>query len=854
MATLTTWRIGRMASTFAFVVLIGLAHPRDATALPIDSIRLSRIASITTAEIELGCAMRYLDHTAFGGGTELRVRLALGYDCINALRSTRSAIHRPPGRRMAYLSTVEFETIAASEAIISLYFERPVSFDVRQTSNQYLLTISVDTDPQIPIGEPVAMPPTTAATAPKPDLPRNSGLSRVVQRALPRDRDRFVLRLSELSELGAVEYQSLSRFDSSFLYANTVLLNGREWRELRLGFFETEAAAMLVLNDLRSVFPSAWISIATPDEQAMAKKHRLSESEDGLRSDAALVRPPVVSSAEQLVPLPADRVAALMADAKDALLRGDFGQSSKIYTRLLQQAEGSHRQTAREFLGVARQKNGQVALAKAEFESYLSEFPDAPGARRVQQRLATLAAATSRPDVQSVVRQVPHQSTNWNFDGAVSQYYFRGVNLTRDDEPDVLSQSELLSQANFSASRRGDRFDLLLRGNVGYLHEFMDNDSGSQARSSYLYFDIRDNELDIEARLGRQTQHRAGVPGRFDGMHVGYGLWRNLEVAVTAGFPVDSPRFLADPKHYFYGASAGLNNIAEVLDVSVFTNLQTIDGIPDRRAIGADAQYNIGRLNIFGLVDYDASYNVINNALIVGNWRVNDRLTFNGRYQGGAGPFLTTRNAIIGQPVNTIDALMETYSEGQLRRLARNRTAQVRFGSAGLSAQLSQRWHLNADINYSEYGSTIASGGVAAFPATGPQYIYSGQLLGSSLLKAGDSIVFSFRHRKTRDSDANTAILDMRFPLGDGLRINPRLAVTLEKNRRSMAGEAQQWIANPMLRVYYSWRGRYRIEFEVGGHWSDQELPTPVATPAAVAGSIETSLYYLQLGYSMDFR
>ena len=69
-----------------------------------------------------------------------------------------------------------------------------------------------------------------------------------------------------------------------------------------------------------------------------------------------------------------------------------------------------------------------------------------------------------------------------------------------------------------------------------------------------------------------------------------------------------------------------------------------------------------------------------------------------------------------------------------------------------------------------------------------------------------------------------------------------------------MAGEAQQWIVNPMLRVYYSWRGRYRIEFEVGGHWSDQELPPPVATPAAVAGSIQTSLYYLQLGYSMDFR
>ena len=58
-----------------------LLLPGLAAADPIDRIRLSRIASETTTEIELGCAMRYLNHTPTGGGSEVRVRLELGYDC-----------------------------------------------------------------------------------------------------------------------------------------------------------------------------------------------------------------------------------------------------------------------------------------------------------------------------------------------------------------------------------------------------------------------------------------------------------------------------------------------------------------------------------------------------------------------------------------------------------------------------------------------------------------------------------------------------------------------------------------------------------------------------------------------------
>ena len=47
---------------------------------------------------------------------------------------------------------------------------------------------------------------------------------------------------------------------------------------------------------------------------------------------------------------------------------------------------------AQELLGLAREKNGQTAHAKAEYQRYLALYPDADGAARVRQRLAALLA------------------------------------------------------------------------------------------------------------------------------------------------------------------------------------------------------------------------------------------------------------------------------------------------------------------------------------------------------------------------------------------------------------------------------------------------------------------------------
>lgn len=838
----------RAAGVISGITLLALCG--TASSAPIDHVRLSRTGSVTTVEIELGCAMHYRDHSPPEGGIELRVQVELGQDCINALRNTPSARYRPVGAQLARMTNVDFDSVGRNQAMITLRFDGPVRYRLHQTANRYLLTLLVQPSAGT---QPATPAPLAETVTPPSDVPvtRAPDPARRVHRPQPAEHDKFVIRLRELQSATDVDRDTLRGIRSHVIYTNEVVLSGQRWVELRMGFFDTEEAALSALRGVRTSFPDAWITIAAPAEQAIAQQQRLPEPEDV----PTRAPPPAAAKSDPESPALEDsRVAELMVEAKSAIVRSDYDRSIRIYTKLLEESHGTHRREAREFLGVARQKNGQLAHAKAEFKAYLAEFPDGPGTGRVRQRLAALA---DTPVAAMTTNRPVHETTPdglWQYQGGVSQFYLRGVDLSRDDEADRLAESALLSQADFYVTRRGERFDLLARGNISYLYEFADNGRDNQGRVSFAYIDLIDNHSNTSARIGRQTQYQGGILGRFDGAQISYSPWSDITLNVNAGLPVDTPRYLSSTDHYFFGGSIEIADFINLFDFSVFANLQTIDGISDRQAVGADAHYHHGALNIVGLIDYDASYNVINNAMVTGSWRFNDRLTLSGRYQGGAAPFLTTRNAIIGQPVQTVAALQEIYSEGQIRRLARNRTAEFRSWSTSLTAELSERWNVNTGMNYNEYGATTASGGVAAFPATGPMYDWHIHLLGASVIKTADSVNFGYRRRETRNDDANMIFADLRFPIGEGLRINPRVAVTRQQRFRSGVGATEQWVVDPMLRVIYRWRHRYRVEFEMGGRWSDEELPADALLPDPQSvESIETSAYYLHVGYWMDF-
>ena len=842
------------------VILIVICAAPPVFGQAIEGVRVSRSHDTSIVENELGCMMRYVSHTQQAGGAEVHVQLSLGHDCRLALHNVWNELRRPMNGRLANLEEIEFRRGERDNATLIMRFDRPLSVDVSQTLNVHLLTVAVRENvggeiPETQSSDNDSAPPRLTIEQPE------QSETRQVRNPSPRQRNLFVVRVAEITSDKNIDYDFLAPYRSAVLYTNEVAIGTRRWEEIRLGFYETEAEANNVLAELAPRFPNAWITIANPAEQAAAQQSVLVWPSVDLEPDVTARAVAAVPPVETIATIPPDRIATLMSDAKDALVRQNYTRSIQIYESLLSEPDHGHRRQAWEFLGVARQKNGETEQAIAEYAAYLQEFPEGAEAQRVRQRLAVLSPSTpSQPSKETLVDNVvstaspqrPAEST-WDIFGSASQYYLRGVNISEGSERDFVAQSAMLSEGHVFAKRRGRRFDLIARANVGYLYDFADDGSADQALVSYAYLDIDDTKTGIGARLGRQQQLTGGVLGRFDGLFASYQYKPDVTINVMTGFPVDSPRYIASSDVSFYGTSVDFDNLVGEFDVSVFTNQQTVDGIRDRQAIGSEVQFQNNQFNFVGLFDYDASYNIVNTALLSAYWRFHDRISLHGRVRGGTAPFLTTRNAIVGQQVNTIRELFGTYTEGQIRRLARHRTADERFAAGGFSAAITERLQLRVDASYLEYSATVASGGVAAIPESGPQFTYGGHLQGSGYFKPGYVIQLGYRHTETRNIDRDNVWVDLRFPFSEQLRIQARVSIANNSANQVSAGDIDQLVVNPLLRIVYSGDRRYRVEFEAGGRVSSREYPLALAPPLIPDGNVEQQDYYLQLGYTLDF-
>ena len=854
---------GRVVTLVMAVAFIASLDVVNAAGQIIEDIRISRQGSLATAEFVFPCPVRYLSHTPRGTGASFQIRLSLDESCrVEIGTGLRSELHQPPGRDIAGIHEVaaQIRTDTPDEAMltVSLYDATNVEVSQGATRNTIRLLIVADQRrlTQLPSTQPT--PPPANNSAPVVTPPAQTELTilgreplRLVQTAPSQSVDRFVVQLAtEPASTNPADIVRPNQVDGQILYINDVTTGSRSWKELRLGFFASERAARVALDRVIGDFPAAVIAIASVEEQARAHADPLGVA----RVNVATASAPAASGR---VPdgggsLSAQRAAELMEQARGALFAQNYDRSIQIYTRLLEDRFYRDRGEARELLGVARERNGQLAEAKTEFEAYLTEFPDGPDAQRVRQRLAGLLSASDAAAAPTQVLRASRQTQagGWDFSGGVSQYLRRDVIQLRDDEPEIVGRSGLHSRADLLARRQGERFDLLGRVNAGYYLDMRPEDRRpeDQALMSTAYLEITDQELDLRAIVGRQSLYKSGVLGRFDGAHVNYQWRPDIALNFTMGFPVDSPRHQTDTDRQFYSMSADFDDLLGTVDFSFFGHLQRIDGISDREAVGGEARYRDDRWNLIGTFDVDLSYEVLNSALFIANWRATDRLTLNGRLNVRSAPFLTTRNALIGQSVETIDDLLLTFSESQIRRLARDRTAQAQSASIGLSMPLSQRFQFNGDLTYTETDATVSSGGVAMVPATGPQYYYSASVVGSSLFKASDTAIFNFTHTQSLDALITSLSFDLRLPMGSRLRLNPRIGFSVRDGQRV---KLDQWIASPMLRVIYRWGERHRFEAELGGEWSNRDLPSP--NPLLVSVSEDSSSHFLNIGYWMEF-
>jgi hypothetical protein len=283
-------------------------------------------------------------------------------------------------------------------------------------------------------------------------------------------------------------------------------------------------------------------------------------------------------------------------------------------------------------------------------------------------------------------------------------------------------------------------------------------------------------------------------------------------------------------------------NLMEGFDLNMYYNIQDVDGVSDREAVGAELRYFGGNRSFVAAVDYDIAYGELNSLVALGNWSFENRTTVNGRFDWRKTPFLTTESALVGQSASDIQGLLLSYTEGQIRQLALDRSGGMQSVAVGVARPLSERFQISADITASQYDGTPASGGVSETPDSGTLTYAWLSLIGTSLIREGDISILGLRYSEGGSSESTAVFLDTRYPLTQNLRLNPKLLVS---HREISAGEATELLVRPGLRVLYHMARHVQFEIEAGGEFGSHDN--------GGGATNDSSGYYLYMGYSADF-
>ena len=192
--------------------------------------------------------------------------------------------------------------------------------------------------------------------------------------------------------------------------------------------------------------------------------------------------------------------AELMREGRRALTAEDYGRASALFTKLLSLPEGPDSPHALELLALSRERKGQLAHARAEYERYLERYPFDPGAERVRQRLDALVTARADPPSRrsAQTRRPEQRSLDFETFGSLYAAYRYDGRQTEDLGDEALDSS--LREISAALTRTSPdaamtALDLFLQ---------MIGEEKSDALSTEARLLLRLNAEDLRAQIRRQ--------------------------------------------------------------------------------------------------------------------------------------------------------------------------------------------------------------------------------------------------------------------------------------------------------------------------------------------------------------
>ena len=767
--------------------------------------------------IEFACSVRYVTNVPASHGDRTTITLRLGPDCGPQLSSVSPELPLVGGGGQL-VTGARVDSTLPGEMTLELTWSRPLDFVMAPTASGIGLRVRLL------------------------NINRRKGTAMVADSAQP---SKYAVNLESSQVMfGRDSVEAAAAGLQAQAYVSETDIDGAHWYRLRVGPFNSRGEAERVLKIAQARYPRAWLAV--DDEQndlSVIERAGVQSSPFARRTDPAL---------------PDAERASILSSARAAIDAHRYPEAVDLLTRLLRQPEYPARAEAQELLGLARERAGQLAQAKAEYREYLQQYPQGAGAARVRARLQALAQASLQATSAGEFGSVVQNHLTFAGSAAVSYQYGKDQTVSSGTTTTTNSVNSALVYGDLLLRERGQRYDFTARVDAGYTHNLQTVFGGSQDRTTAAYAELTDRLLGITARVGRQSLAAQGVVGLFDGVFVGYQVNPTWSVTAAAGLPSYSGYSQVSSRQKFGTVTAEFDPFQHqwVFDAYLFD--ETNGNATERRSVGFQTRYSAPGRTAVVLVDYDVAFQQLNSATLIGNGKVGSWVIgFDADHRRS--PLLELSNALIGQTITDLQILETQLTPSQLRLLALDRTATSDTVVLSANRSLGERWQFMADIGALELGGTPASAAspgtllaaVPATPSTGVDKNASLQMAGASLLQASDLHIFSVRLDDSPISRSVTLSWDARFALPGAWRLGPRLSVE-ELNDPTLGGKQMLYL--PQLRG--DWTNRFSVIEIVAGYQVESQqtlLQQQALTGQSSSTAIQQRSLYASVAYRVRF-
>lgn len=558
--------------------------------------------------------------------------------------------------------------------------------------------------------------------------------------------------------------------------------------------------------------------------------------------------------------------------ASDALQNNQIDASIEALNKVLNLPPNVLTQAAQELMGEAREKNGEYAKARAEYELYLKLYPKAADLKQVQARIANLPKDDATKQALVVPSEVAQKTAEekLQLSGGISQNYYKGV--THSDTfatdgvnaPTITSfsgtdQSMLLTSLDLTARKRTEKLDTRLVLREFNRINFLPNQP-EDYRWNAVYFEQSARDRKFMYRLGRQSGSTGGTPGRFDGVAAGYSInpmWRlNAAVGKPVEYVSGGGANLVDEKR-FYSGSVDLTRLPDQWSGSAYGVIQYVGGyrgkaggFRERTAFGLEAHYFQNQSNYMTQVEFDTIYHKVNLATFQGNWTKESGANYYMVMDHRRSPPLYLN--LTGQFSQSAKTVLNSgkISVRELRENAIALSPISNMFSVGMSRPFTSNLRMATDFRVSNtagqgaYTTTSVSTGRAiqdGSPGTGNQYALSMQAIGNNLFFENDLGIVS----ASLTSTSTTKGQSLAFSQVQTFKQKWRMDEALQLYNQTSSDGTRQTQIRPSLTLNYRLSDAMNLSAEGGL----EQYHTSNAT-----SDDKTRRKYFYFGYRWDFR